>query len=103
GPDWHLAGSVHPPVGLGILELGLDLDFNSYIEEAQDIPHIGFSYKLGILQILASYANQESSLGFLLHYYGWNLGLTYWNKKFENIFGEKDHLQTLFFELGFLL
>ena len=94
-PDWHLAGSVRPPVGLGILELGLDLYFNSYVQDSRDIPHLGFSYKLGATQALASYADQQYSLGFLLHFEGWNGGLTYWRKKFQNLLGERDQLQTV--------
>lgn len=101
--DWHLAGSVQPPIVLGVLELGLDLHFNSYIEEAKDIPHLGFSYKLGVMQALASYADHEYSVGFLLHYEGWNAGLSYWRQRFENIIGEQDQLQTIYFELGFIL
>lgn len=102
-PDWHLAGSVRPPVILGVLELGLDLRFNSYIEEAKDIPHLGLSYKLGMLQALASYADHENSLGFLMYYKGWNVGLTYWRRKFESFVGERDQLQTVYLELGFIL
>lgn len=102
-PDWHLAGSIHPPVGLGELELGLDLEFNSYIEEAREVPHLGASYKLGAMQALASYADTEYSLGFLLHYDNWNGGLTYWRKKYINLLGDKDQLQTVYLELGFTI
>ncbi|HEY8270104.1 MAG TPA: hypothetical protein VIG33_04400 [Pseudobdellovibrionaceae bacterium] len=101
-PDWHVAGSVRPPVGLGVFELGLDLHFNSYIAVAKDIPHLGLSYKVGVLQALASYADQEYSLGFLLNYDGWNAGLTYWRRKFENFMGEREQLQTIYLELGFV-
>lgn len=101
--DWHLAGSVRPPVGLGELELGLDLLFNSYIEEAKEVPRVGASYKLGAMQAVASYGTYEYSVGFLLHYDGWNGGLTYWRKKFENLIGEQDQLQTVYLELGFVL
>ena len=102
-PDWHVAGSVRPPVGYGELELGLNLRFNSYIEEFKDVPHLGLSYKLGAMQGLASYADREYSLGFLLHYENWNGGLTYWRKKYENLLGEKDQLQTVYLELGFII
>ncbi|WP_413288506.1 hypothetical protein [Bdellovibrio sp. HCB337] len=102
-PDWHLAGSVRPPVGMGELELGVDFLFNSYIEEAKEMPRIGASYKLGAMQALASYGAYEYSAGFLLHYDGWNGGLTYWRKKFENLVGEQDQLQTVYLELGFVL
>jgi len=102
-PDWHLAGSVRPPVGLGELELGLDLRFNSYVEEFRDVPHLGFSYKLGAMQGLASYSDREYSLGFLLHFEDWNGGLTYWRKKYENLLGEQDQLQTVYLELGFII
>lgn len=102
-PDWHLAGSVRPPLALGELELGLDLFFNSYVEEVKEVPRFGASYKLGAMQALASYADREYSVGFLLHYERWNGGLTYWRKKFENLVGEQDQLQTVYVELGFIL
>lgn len=102
-PDWHLAGSVRPPVLSGVLELGLDLHFNSYIVEAREIPHLGFSYQLGVFQALASYADQEYAVGFLLNFHGWNAGVTYWHQDFENLAGETDQLQTVYFELGFTL
>lgn len=102
-PDWHLAGSVHPPVGVGDLELGLDLRFNSYIEDYQDIPHFGAAYRLGAMRALASYAKSEYSVGFLLHFESWNGGLTYWRKKYQNLLGEEDQLQTVYLELGFII
>jgi hypothetical protein len=102
-PDWHLAGSISPPLELGELELGLDLFFNSYVDEAKQIPRLGASYKLGAMQAVASYSVQEYSAGFLLHYDRWNGGLTYWRKKFENLIGEQDQLQTVYLELGFIL
>lgn len=102
-PDWHVAGSVRPPVRFGELELGLDLLFNSYYTDSKDIPRLGTSYKIGAVQALASYGDKEYSLGFLLHYEGWNGGLTYWRKKFENLLGEKDQLQTVYLELGFVI
>lgn len=102
-PDWHLAGSVKPPVSWGELELGLDLFFNSYVEESREIPRLGVSYLLGAMQAVGSYADREYSLGFLLHYENWNGGLTYWRKKFENLKGEPDQLQTVYLELGFIL
>lgn len=102
-PDWHVAGSVKPPLNLGELELGLDLFFNAYIENAREIPRVGASYKLGAMQALASYGEFEYSAGFLLHYDGWNGGLTYWRKKFENLIGESDQVQTIYLELGFVL
>jgi hypothetical protein len=102
-PDWHLAGSIKPPVGYGELEFGLDLLFNSYTTNAGDIPRLGTSYKLGALQALGSYGDKEYSLGFLLHYDGWNGGLTYWRRKFENLLGEKDQTQTVYLELGFII
>jgi hypothetical protein len=98
-----VAGSVRPPLTWGVLELGFELGFNSYLEEVQDIPHLGLAYKLGAMQVLASFAAHEYSLGFLLHYEGWNGGLTYWRKNFENLLGEKDQLQTVYLELGFIL
>lgn len=102
-PDWHLAGSVRPPLGLGELELGLDLLFNSSIEELRDMPRLGMSYKLGAMQALASYASQDYSVGFLLNFDHWNGGLTYWRKNFENRVGERDQLQTVYVEVGFIL
>ena len=102
-PDWHLAGSIRPPVGYGELEFGLDLLFNTYVKVATDVPRVGASYKIGAIQALGSYGNQDYSLGFLLDYDGWNGGLTYWNKKFENLLGERDQLQTVYIEFGFTL
>lgn len=102
-PDWNFAGSVRPPVAYGELELGLNLRVNSYTEEFKDLPHVGFSYKLGAMQGLASYSDREYSLGFVLHYDDWNGGLTYWRKKYENLLGEQDQLQTVYLELGFII
>jgi len=101
-PDWNLAGSVRPPVGSGELELGLDLRFNNYVEEFKDLPHWGFSYKLGAIQGLASYADREYSLGFLWHLESWHSGLTFWRKKYQNLLGDEDQLQTIYFEWGLL-
>lgn len=102
-PDWDVAGSVRPPVGLGELELGMDLRFNSRIEEYSDLVHLGLSYRLGVLQALASYAEDEHSLGFVLHYNHWNGGLSYWHKRYENLQGNPDQLRTVYLELGFVL
>lgn len=102
-PDWHLAGSVRPPVRYGELELGLNLRFNSYIEDFKEVPHFGLSYKLGAMRGLASYADREYSLGFMLDFDKWNGGLTYWRKKYENLWGEQDQLQTVYLELGFII
>jgi hypothetical protein len=102
-PDWHLAGSLRPPVGYGEFELGVDFRFNSYVEDFKEVPHLGFSYKLGAMQGLASYSDREYSLGFILHFDNWNGGLTYWRKKYENLLGEQDQLQTVYLELGFII
>ncbi len=102
-PDWNFAGSVRPPVAYGELELGLNLRVNSYTEEFKDLPHVGLSYKLGAMQGLASYSDREYSLGFVLHYDDWNGGLTYWRKKYENLLGDQDQLQTVYLELGFII
>jgi hypothetical protein len=113
-PEWHVAGSVKPPVGFGELELGLDLMFlsatsassssgTSSPREVRDIPRLGASYKLGAMQALGSYGDKEYSAGFLLKYGIWNGGLTYWRKKFENLLGEQDQLQTVYLEFGFVL
>lgn len=115
-PDWHVAGSVKPPVGLGIVEVGLDLLFTSTPSststatstsgserDPRDIPRLGVSYQLGALKALGSYGNNEYSAGFLLNYSIWNGGLTYWRKKFQNLVGEQDQLQTIYLEFGFTI
>jgi hypothetical protein len=102
-PDWHVAGSVRPPVGYGELELGLDVLFNEEVSNAGEIPRLGASYRLGAMQALGSYGVDEYSLGFLLHCNGWNGGLTYWRRKFENLRGEKDQTQTVYLQLGFTI
>jgi hypothetical protein len=102
-PDFHVSGSVRPPVTYGDLEFGLDLMFNSYTPNASEIPRLGTSYRLGAMQALASYGDTEYSLGFMLHYDGWNGGLTYWRRKFENLLGERDQMQTVYLELGFAI
>jgi hypothetical protein len=100
-PDYHLSGSIRPPVAYGELEFGLDLLFNSYVTGASDVPRLGTSYTIGAIQALGSYGDKEYSLGFLLHYDNWNGGLTYWRKKFENLVGLQDQLQTVYLEFGF--
>jgi hypothetical protein len=102
-PDWHVSGSIRPPVGFGTLAFGLDLLFNSYTTEATDIPRLGASYSLGAMQALGSFGDKEYSVGFLLKYDGWNGGLTYWRKKFVNLLGDQDQLQTVYLELGFTI
>jgi hypothetical protein len=110
-PDWHVAGSVKPPVTYGELELGLDLLFTTASSEMdqygkrdiRDIPRFGASYTLGAMQALGSFGNREYSAGFLLNYGIWNAGLTYWRKKFENLLGEQDQLQTVYLEFGFTI
>jgi hypothetical protein len=110
-PEFHLAGSVKPPVGFGELELGLDLLFMSQAStapgesprEARDIPHLAASYSLGAMQALGSYGDKDYSAGFLLKYGMWNGGLTYWRKKYETLLGERDQLQTVYLEIGFIL
>ncbi|RYZ66894.1 MAG: hypothetical protein EOP09_11970 [Proteobacteria bacterium] len=102
-PDFHLAGSVRPPVAYGDLEFGVDLLFNTYVTDAVDVPRLAGSYKIGAVQALGSYGDKEYSLGFLLNYDGWNGGLSYWRKKFVNLVGERDQLQTVYLEFGFTL
>lgn len=110
-PDWHVAGSVKPPVNYGELEFGLDLLFTTANSETnregkrniRDIPRLGASYKFGAMQALGSFGDKEYSAGFMLRYGIWNGGLTYWRKKFENLLGEQDQLQTVYLEVGFTL
>lgn len=102
-PDWHFAGSIKPPIELGVLEFGLDFLVNSYVTNLSDVPHLAASYKLGAVQAMASCSDNDYSVGFLLKYQEWNGGLTYWRQKFENLLGEEAEMQTVFLEIGWTL
>ncbi|MBK9321882.1 MAG: hypothetical protein IPM97_02800 [Bdellovibrionaceae bacterium] len=100
-PEWHWASSIRPPLGYGELEFGVDFLFSSNAPELKDIAKFGASYRIGAVQTLASIGDSEYSLGFILQYYRWNGGLSYWRQKFKNLLGESDQMQTVYMEIGY--
>lgn len=99
-PELHVGGAIHPPVGLGRLELGADAVFHSQIEDWSDPFRFAITYELGATRFLGSASRSDYALGFVLRYEEITGGLTYDSKWIQNWIGEDEWVRTVTLQIG---
>jgi hypothetical protein len=100
-PELHIGTAVHPPVGLGIWEIGLDAALDSKTESLQDPFRLGSSYEIGVTRLSGSFSRSDHALGFQLKYRDLSGGLTYTSRWIENWLGEDEWVRTVYLQFGF--
>jgi hypothetical protein len=99
-PQGHLGFSVKPEISRGIFEVGTVYTMRTDYETWTELLKLGLSYQLGPTQYIASFAEKQYSLAFLFQFKPVRAGLAYDYKTFENLVGEHDNVQTLYFQVG---
>ncbi|WP_413560451.1 hypothetical protein [Bdellovibrio sp. HCB209] len=79
-PQGLLGASIKPPVGFGVLEVGLQGAVSSDTEHWQEAIRGAMAYKIGILQLALSGGQRDHSAGFLLAFRNITSGLSYWGE-----------------------
>ena len=79
-PMGLLGASIKPMVPLGLLEVGVQFGIDSEAQSAREALRAALSYKLGILQAVASVSDEDHSVWFLLGFKNFTSGLSYFSE-----------------------
>jgi len=99
-PRYHLSGSVHTPVALGVWGIGLDTYWDSEVESASQSLTLGSYFQFGMLTVFGSVGERLQSVGFNVESGRLNLGLVFANETIEDSWGDTETSNRISLLLG---